>query len=292
MQINETRAKQVQVRSESALFNLGSMMVIGLILSAIYGGFNSIPASSVTGSVSIAMLLAACSTFIGGLIGFLFGVPRSLQDGQEQGRKSRYSSNTNLEQISDWLTKILVGVGLTQLRDIPAKLSNLCINLGPSFNGGTGGQVFVGTVVLFFLVGGFLYGYLWTRLFLVLFLNETDALSELKDAVGQEIKLQVEQVREESSHTVAALTSKLDDLEAQSEQNARALTLVARQLNAQDAPSPESGEELKAALAKASRLTRLMAFNEAKNQRKSTWASEETADGAHHSYLRGAHRNR
>ncbi len=33
--------------------------------------------------------------------------------------KVNYRSNTNLEQISDWLTKILVGVGLTQQTFFP-----------------------------------------------------------------------------------------------------------------------------------------------------------------------------
>jgi predicted secreted protein len=60
-----------------------------------------------------------CRLLIGGLLGFLFGIPRTLQQeasqATEQNRKDRpqetnYAVNTNLDQISDWLTKILVGV--------------------------------------------------------------------------------------------------------------------------------------------------------------------------------------
>jgi len=52
-------------------------------------------------------------------------VPRSLQEVPSANGQPGYSGNTNLEQISDWLTKILVGVGLTQLREIPGQVQRL-----------------------------------------------------------------------------------------------------------------------------------------------------------------------
>ena len=84
----------------------------------------------------------------GGFVGFLFGIPRVLQDGQSgsagphpgvrpeaptnlrlpsgasasspsAGSGFRINVNTNLEQISDWLTKIIVGLGLVELRNMP-----------------------------------------------------------------------------------------------------------------------------------------------------------------------------
>ena len=91
----------------------------------IVNGFGSLS------SFTVGLLLAAASLSVGGLAGFLFGVPRSLQtpvlppvggDGRSQKQAdeiaARYATNTNLEQISDWLTKILVGVGLTQIGTI------------------------------------------------------------------------------------------------------------------------------------------------------------------------------
>ena len=53
-------------------------------------------------------------------MGFLFGVPWATQqitrerEGTIRGQHS-YLPNTNLEQISDWLTKIIVGVGLVEI---------------------------------------------------------------------------------------------------------------------------------------------------------------------------------
>ncbi len=71
-----------------------------------------------SGSVfSVACMSAGASMLGGGLFGFLFGIPRSLQAQKDEvaasGREpaaekpSGYGPNTNLEQISDWLTKIL-----------------------------------------------------------------------------------------------------------------------------------------------------------------------------------------
>jgi hypothetical protein len=59
----------------------------------------------------VAIAIASAAT--GYLLGFLFGISRSLQGGDSSESNSQsFPGNTNLEQISDWLTKILVGVGL------------------------------------------------------------------------------------------------------------------------------------------------------------------------------------
>ena len=94
---------------------------------------------------ALSLLLGAASTGAGWLLGLLFGVPRTLARGQAtapapaapqpgaapaanappgstpQGAPpvSTSSVNTNLEDISDWLTKTIVGVGLTQLYATP-----------------------------------------------------------------------------------------------------------------------------------------------------------------------------
>src|SRR5262245_229949 len=79
--------------------------------------------------VSIAVFGAA--TGVGCLLGFLFGIPRTLQRGSDAGSHQSkaglggedsvglpahrfFISNTSLEDISDWLTKIIIGIGLVQ----------------------------------------------------------------------------------------------------------------------------------------------------------------------------------
>jgi tetratricopeptide (TPR) repeat protein len=71
--------------------------------------------------------------------------------------------NTNLEEISDWLTKILVGAGLVQL----ASLGKALETVGAKFQGNLGNsELVVLAIVVNFSVWGFFSGYLLTRLFL------------------------------------------------------------------------------------------------------------------------------
>lgn len=112
----------------------------------------------------------------GSLAGFLFGIPRVLQ-GQPTNNKSslvpetraNFSAayqlliNTNLDDISDWLTKIVVGIGLVELRKLPELLYNLA-----SVIAGENGKTdipFILAVILYFCVIGFMSGYLTTRMF-------------------------------------------------------------------------------------------------------------------------------
>ncbi len=43
-------------------------------------------------------------------------------DINEQNTKEKHLTNSNLEEVSGWLTKIIVGLGLTQLTDLPHQL--------------------------------------------------------------------------------------------------------------------------------------------------------------------------
>ncbi|HEY6765415.1 MAG TPA: hypothetical protein VI386_11630 [Candidatus Sulfotelmatobacter sp.] len=72
--------------------------------------------------------------------------------------------NTNLEEISDWLTKILVGVGLIQLRTLPDNIRRVGIYVGQGL--GANEQTVASGIVIYFLGLGFLGGYLLTRMFL------------------------------------------------------------------------------------------------------------------------------
>jgi hypothetical protein len=113
----------------------------------------------------------------GALMGFLFGIPRVLQAPPSTGfsrtsadvpssepRESyRLIVNTNLDDVSDWLTKIVVGVGLVELERIPGLIYRLATEIG----GGTGKQYvpFIIAVILYFTIVGFMSGYLTTRMF-------------------------------------------------------------------------------------------------------------------------------
>jgi hypothetical protein len=78
-----------------------------------------------------------------------------------------FQANTNLTQISDWLTKTIVGVGLVESREGLKWFENTAVNLGNGLMiGSTSGPVVAGSIMVFFSVSGFLCGYNLTQLFL------------------------------------------------------------------------------------------------------------------------------
>jgi hypothetical protein len=130
-------------------------------------------------------MFAAASVAAGGLIGLLFGVPRTV-DRQAapstvegaQGTPSvaaNIGANTNLEQISDWLTKIIVGVGLVQLGTIKSGAGRLFGNMAASLGGEPEGAPFAGAIVIYFSVLGFFFGWLFARLRLGVAMSNADA---------------------------------------------------------------------------------------------------------------------
>lgn len=118
--------------------------------------------------------LAGASLSVGGLLGFLFGVPR----GPEKSTGDRpWVVNTNLVQISDWLTKMLVGLSLAVLFQIPDRLSEF----GKYFGEELGSESLAVSFLIHFGASGFLIGYLMTRLFLQQGFHEADLPPEAKD---------------------------------------------------------------------------------------------------------------
>ena len=116
--------------------------------------------------ISLTLLMAVASYVVGGIIGFLFGIPRTLQ----AAAGGTTAKNTSLEQISDWLTKIIVGVGLTQFRVLKNNFDALAYNAGQALVSDPKLQnqatVIAGCIIISFSAIGFFMTYLWTRLFL------------------------------------------------------------------------------------------------------------------------------
>ena len=137
-------------------------------------------------------LVWAVGIFGGGfLIGFLFGIPRSVQSPTEPDPKATTDSpkatsnnvvrgtltaNTNLEQISDWLTKILVGVSLVEAKSISAHVLSLA-RLMARGDCGMGSPSLALAMLLAFTTIGFMLGYLATRMFLSPVLGLADSFA-------------------------------------------------------------------------------------------------------------------
>ena len=74
--------------------------------------------------------------------------------------------NTNLEQISDWLTKIIVGVTLVEIKPAIERLDNAASVIAGSLGTGADYKSFAYALLIYFSTSGFLGSYLLTRLFL------------------------------------------------------------------------------------------------------------------------------
>lgn len=78
-----------------------------------------------------------------------------------------WQASTNLTQISDWLTKIIVGVGLVEAHRITEVAGNINTFVSSQlFEGLVGTQLVLPALMLAGLIFGFLYSYLFTQLFL------------------------------------------------------------------------------------------------------------------------------
>jgi hypothetical protein len=139
--------------------------------------------SSSSAATMILVAAAACTS--GAILGLLFGIPRALSQGRGEGDPkaradaprpsteagSGYGHNTNLEQISDWLTKIIVGAGLVEAKAIYVEFgrlsrevaTGLCTLAANSPAPAPTLTALAGGLILFFGAWGFLAGYLFTR---------------------------------------------------------------------------------------------------------------------------------
>lgn len=122
------------------------------------------------------LAMATAAVLAGVLMGFLFAIPRTgtaaasdVTNGSNvpdnphpNGSRVTHLPNTNLEQISDWLTKMMVGLGLTQLGKLPGAVRELQATLVPVL--GTGSGPFGIALVAASLTFGFVAAYLFTRL--------------------------------------------------------------------------------------------------------------------------------
>lgn len=121
-------------------------------------------------ALAIALLTAGGAFLTGGLFGFLFGIPKSLArpEGNLTSNTSgvrRFDPNTNLEQISDWLTKIIVGLALVQFGQLIDQVQRLTNFLAPSLGGTSSSPSFALGILLLFSISGFLTLYVATRLY-------------------------------------------------------------------------------------------------------------------------------
>lgn len=148
----------------------------------------------------ITGLAVPAAAFAGGvLLGLLFGIPttgtgesagapapeqkagegdaeaegEAAQEAPPASRTSRIGHNDSLVRVSSWLATVIVGVSLVQLDDMLDRLdlagravSEALLGCAAGCATASMGLIVPGTaLIITFLLGGFLCGYLWTRVF-------------------------------------------------------------------------------------------------------------------------------
>ncbi len=165
------------VGAKILLFLCYFFIVIGLFFTCILMYSIWVKEDFPAGQLCLTLcILSSSISWIGGLIGFLFGMPRTfLQDKQKNDSSEStekklydraYGINTNLELISDWLTKILIGIGLTQVNNIKYYILKISAYIAEDIGDIAGLKTVVISIIIFSWVVGFLGVYLVTRLFL------------------------------------------------------------------------------------------------------------------------------
>jgi hypothetical protein len=175
-------------RTRDAFLTLAILGIIAIFIYALQ--WKTVGFAQVFGS---ALMIALAALGAGVFLGFLFGIPRTLSANVATvaappppslgsaggsapipsssplpptlppGHTVPFGINTNLEEISDWLTKIIVGLGLINLGKIPGLTRSFIKEVAPSVGGQYG---FALAVVGGYAVCGFMLGYLMTRLYL------------------------------------------------------------------------------------------------------------------------------
>jgi hypothetical protein len=153
------------------LWSFPLMAVLGNGVSLVY--VSQVPSEVRWSAFGTAVLIGGSAYFTGGLVGFLFGIPRTVQGSAPSKRITRYLGNTNLEQVSDWLTKIIVGVGLVQIGHIVPALSKFAESMKAPLGGLPSSAAFGLGLAITYALLGFFYFYFWSRELLPLEL-ETD----------------------------------------------------------------------------------------------------------------------
>jgi hypothetical protein len=75
--------------------------------------------------IGVGMLTAMAALLTGFFAGFLVGVPKVVSSGQVHVAIGAFSPSTNLAEISDWLTKLLLGAGLVSLTHLGRPIGKL-----------------------------------------------------------------------------------------------------------------------------------------------------------------------
>ena len=103
----------------------------------------------------LAVIVSLAAFWLVGLFGFVFGVPRA--SGSD-------NANQSLQEISDWLTKLIVGASLAQLSEIVRGVASIGATINADLQV-AGGEVVFSALVVAEATAGFIFFYFWAFMY-------------------------------------------------------------------------------------------------------------------------------
>jgi hypothetical protein len=199
---SEKRKRTAGAHIEAGLFGWTTAIAAFLIVSSIAfalsapGDWRSRLGVGITAA---GLFLAAAA--IGAVLGFVFGLPRARfaaasEDGEASTSSagSHFLANSNLLKVSDWLTTILIGLGLVQLGRVAPALGQLADAVEAPLGGAANAGAFAVSVMLAVAVAGALMAYLWTSIRVrELFEQVEEDFDDLQRAVAISLQADVAQ---------------------------------------------------------------------------------------------------
>lgn len=255
------------------------------LLAGLFAGIALSAALAVSHYVVGAVLGAVLAALLAGAtLGFLFGIPRALTvalpgaDGHAGANNGGgFTHNTNLEQISDWLTKIVVGIGLVESQSIGIAFQGLSRQVALEWGLGANGAASAGFVLLASLLFGFIGFYIWTRTAFVYYLehNETAVAAERRDREAAErrahqaeadaarAKQQAEQARqqaEQAERDIEAARLRNAEAERQAKEAQAQAEAAARQAEESERQTQEAKKQTQAAQRQSAVYSRMAGY--------------------------------
>ena len=159
--------------SFSFVFIFVCLVFVSVLLGFVIAMYStSLNVENTTAALTTLLMVAASSYLIGNVLGFLFGLPRTLQDRAENNQQEKdpakkiaYQINTNLEQVSDWLTKMLIGVGLVEIKNLMEFVVKISSKISSDIGHPNAESIIVASIICFTILG-FFVTYFSTRLYI------------------------------------------------------------------------------------------------------------------------------
>jgi hypothetical protein len=220
---NETELRKEKKTVKEAETSILITLYMGLFLGMVPVIGFPITITEMGGKILFIGIILGISAFISSyFMGTLFGMPK-----RNNNKESDYSLNNSLVEISDWLTKIIVGLGLVNLKQIPDYLISLgeYVRASSKYDGQLLNIYSIGIVIYFGFLGLYI-GYNYMRLVLSnkykyaddnLIRKELEMAIEKIDEVKEEVKqkenkiIQTQSLVQEKEQLTKSLMTKVNE---------------------------------------------------------------------------------